>query len=554
MNAASRPEVYLSPTYFFLSQPGTPSSPVNSNAFVRIVITFVVMLLALWVSFDVFASGSNALGKFYFYIMIGGAILGMLAPRRAFYLLIFLTAYLDLFKRLMILDSGLRQLDLYYVLGIAPMTLAGICFSVLYQMAVGGVRMRPLEGRITFFSFFMIAAIVAASALTFRSNFRALGDMVNSVAYLSLLFVVPALFRTPGEVRALLKFVIIMFIPSALYLIYQGFAGLSWWEMKYVRSGFTIEIRQLGEKIFRPFGTMNAAANASLTYGLFAALLIGGGFWKHRPGAIGERSPSLVLRLLGAAIFAFAAYRTFSRTGWITGIVAITCFVAFRRRTYMWAYYLTLGVVAALLMVSAGWMLKHKVLNEITTNITAGRSEEAEMSLRLATLNDRLASYENLLHNKRVWTPFGLRLSGYNEDSVRSSIQTHDALTELLLRIGYIPVAVAVFFGFWLLKQLHRYVYKSPPGLSRELAAAGLACSVALLLGGAVNGAQFVSYPTNFYFYFYLSIVVALMVHSRYEATIEEEQAALAPETDSAFAPSRPPSSLAPRRTPPSYA
>ena len=99
--------------------------------------------------------------------------------------------------------------------------------------------------------------------------------------------------------------------------------------------------------------------------------------------------------------------------------------------------------------------------------------------------------------------------------TLNSLLYTLYAITDLLFKVGYIPLFVGAIFAIWLLFQLHRFVYECPPGLTRELAASSLACSVALLLGAAVHVAQVVTYPTNFYFYFFLSLVVALLVQTR---------------------------------------
>jgi hypothetical protein len=490
---------------------------VQTGAFAKIIVTCAVMILALWVSFDVFASGTNAVGKFYFYVMIGGGLFGLLSPRKAFYFLLFLTAYLDFFKRLMVLDSGIRSMDLYYVLGIAPATLGGIVFSVLYQIAGGKVVLRPLEGRIVAFTSMVLVAVTGLALFTLRSNVRAFGDTVNGLAYLSLLFIIPFMFRTPEELRRILKLVIILYIPSALHLLNQAFLGLAFWEMDYVKKGFTIEIRQLNEKIFRPFGTLNAASTASLIFSLFAALLIGGGFWSYKTRDTKSPNSYMILRLLGALVFIVGAYRTFSRTGWTLALLAMIFFIAFRRRIFMTAFYGSLAVLLAIILVSSEWMLKNRVLNNLTDAIGKGESDEVQMATRLSTLNDRLESYNSLLHNKRVWTPFGLRFSGYDEMKVRSTVHIHDAFTEMLLKVGFVPTLMGAFGAFWLLRHLHRFVCQEPAGLSRELAISGLACGMGILFGGLVNGAQFTTFPINFFFYFYLSIVVGLMLWRRSE-------------------------------------
>jgi hypothetical protein len=136
---------------------------MNGNAINSIIATFALLVAALWVAFDIFTSGGNAVARSYMYLMGAGGVYGLLNPRRAFYALLFLTAYLDYFKRLMIFDSALSRMDLYFVLGIAPCTLVGIAVSVLYQQFMGRSEPRPGLLQLMFFT------ITAATALLLLS-------------------------------------------------------------------------------------------------------------------------------------------------------------------------------------------------------------------------------------------------------------------------------------------------------------------------------------------------------------------------------------------------
>ena len=68
---------------------------MNGNAINSIAATFALLAASLWVAFDIFTSGGNAVARSYMYLMGAGGIYGLLNPRRAFYALLFLTAYLD---------------------------------------------------------------------------------------------------------------------------------------------------------------------------------------------------------------------------------------------------------------------------------------------------------------------------------------------------------------------------------------------------------------------------------------------------------------------------
>lgn len=485
---------------------------MNTTGFSRIAITFAVMIMALWISMDVFASGSNAFGKFYFYMLIGAFILGLISPRRGFFFLLFCAGYLDYFKRLMILDSGLRQLDLYYVLGIAPAAMAGMSITVLYQLATA-TRRRPGEGLMAITAVAVIILVGIAALAGKGSAMRSLGDVVNTVIYLNLVYVVPSLFRTPEELRGALKGSILIFIPSILYYIYQSHAGFTWWEYKYLLSGLTQEIRQLSERIVRVFGTMNGAASATIVYSISAVILLFSDVWKYKDTSGQKNGSSSIFRTLLAMIFIYAAYRTFTRTGWILALFALFGFVTFRSKLLSKAFYISLFLFTLTVILSSGYIVKHQVLNSVSEIIIGNRGAEFAQASHLGTLNDRLEGFSALVNQPKVWTPFGATFAGTTAEKMLGGLKMHDAFTEALIKFGYIPLFFLMAGLFWLLKAMHQLAYRSPKGLEQSLVVTCLACFVGMLMGVLVSSAALVVYPVNFFLYFYLGIVMGVKLY-----------------------------------------
>src|SRR5690606_26976384 len=120
--------------------------------------------------------------------------------------------------------------------------------------------------------------------------------------------------------RKLLKTTIIIYIPAVIYMLVHWFRG--WflgmnppifdWELEYVLSGLTIEIRQLGGRVFRAFGTFNAASNASM---VFAGLLglICSALWRAPVGGVAPVS-SRAFRFILVPMIMVAMWATYSRT------------------------------------------------------------------------------------------------------------------------------------------------------------------------------------------------------------------------------------------------
>ncbi len=62
-----------------LRPPGSQHPPsaflqMNSNALVRILAIFGLLIASLWVAFDMFAFGSNAVDRFYIYATVVSAV------------------------------------------------------------------------------------------------------------------------------------------------------------------------------------------------------------------------------------------------------------------------------------------------------------------------------------------------------------------------------------------------------------------------------------------------------------------------------------------------
>lgn len=486
---------------------------MNGNALIRILATFGLLIASLWVAFDIFTSGSNAVARFYMYAMIVCGVYGLLNARKAFFLLLFLTGYLDFFKRFMIFDETPSRADLYYVLGIAPATLAGICGNVLYQHFTGKLSERPGLGKMIAWVLGIAGALMFLSLTARGDSYRSLGDSVNAVVYIVLLFVVPALFRKPDDVRHMLKVVVIFYVPAVIYMLVHFFnKGIFDWEMDYLKSGLTIEIRQLSQNVFRPFGTMNSAANACMVFAVLFALCCSR-MWTT-PSKEG-RVEGFFFRFLLLPLLVLAMYATYSRTGWVFAIVAVIIVPLLRSRATTLMGYLSVVALFIFLLSAASWLLKHKVLNEWSEELLHGnRTAERSQATNLATLNARLEGYESLATVSEAWTPFGLRLSGHTESVVRGKVATHDMLTSLLMSYGYVPLLAAFCFIMFHLWKLHSFVFEEREPLARSVGNTCLAIALTLTSGAFTNGAQFSTYPINFFIWFSFAITVSMRMYA----------------------------------------
>ncbi len=497
---------------------------MNGNALIRILATFGLLIASLWVSFDIFTSGGNAVARFYMYTMVMSGVYGLLNPRKAFYILIFLTGYLDFFKRFMIFDSGLSRMDLYYVLGIAPAAMAGIAGNILYQHFTGKLEGRPGLGKVIVATLVITALAMILSLGTGGDGFRSLGDTVNAVIYLLLLFTVPVLFRTPEDIRGLLKIVVLMYVPAVGYMLVHFFRGSIFdWEMDYVKSGLTIEIRQLSERVFRPFGTLNSASNASMVFSTVLALCCAG-FWNVRSAA--GRALPFAFRWALVPLIGLAMFATYSRTGWVFAVTAVLASIMLKRKGLTLFGYAAFFTALISIALASPYLIKHQILNEISGEIyEEKRTDQWAQSTNLATLNDRLEGFATLVTEGDVWTPFGVNLSSKSSSTILNKFtKIHDKFTDLLLNYGFVTLLVGAVIIWRNLWKLHQFVFNERDPLVKGLAATSLAIGLTLCSGATGNGAQFMTYPVNFFIWFNFAITISLMMYTR------ERDGTLAPE------------------------
>jgi hypothetical protein len=482
---------------------------VHSSSQSKLFVVLVASLLILYLTLDVMSSGGNVIGKIYFYVLIGSALFGLLAPRPALIYLFCLTAYLDTFKRFMILDSGVSMRDLYYVLGIAPATVGGIGLSLLNMAVQGNVPMAKKEGKWVIWIFGGQMIILGLSVMAVGKSARALGDAVNLAAYISMMFIIPLLYPSRADIFKLLKTILYILIPSAVYIIYQSFAGINSLELRYLKSGLTIEIKQLYEVKFRPFGTMNSASSASIVFAVAAVAAMVAPWGKRFTDKEGHRVmvdfaiPKYFIFLL----FAVACFVTQGRTGWITALLGLGIGYVFRYRFLTLVTYSVALSGGLALIFGASWLLKNDWLARIDKWVLKySDSAVTDRQLSVGSFFDRLSSFESLVNNRTLWTPLGWKLAGIPE-SKKPLI--HDAITDMLVRFGYIPWSCIIVLVAVGVIKMHQIVLKQKNPGDKAFAAGCAACVFVLGLGCLSSWSQLFAFPINVYVWTFPALLAA---------------------------------------------
>ncbi|MEI6537083.1 MAG: hypothetical protein WCN98_17210, partial [Verrucomicrobiaceae bacterium] len=471
----------------------------RQNSFAPVIIVLFGTFAGLFVVLSVLLGGGNTLAHLCYYILLGGGVLGLMAPRSAFYVWIFMCGYSDLLKRLMVVFGDVSQTDLYYVLGITPVMFSAIVFSLILGSFTGAyVVGMNLWFRLVAGLFFMVgtAAIYAAGAG--GSMKTGIQGVANGGLYSLLLFVLPVLFPQPGQILRVLRFTAWVFVPVAIYGIVQQVQGFQPFEIAYLRTGLSIEIKQLFVERVRAFSTLNSPTALGA---ISSALLVICWFLARQP----QPAPNQSRRWLGrvSAPLLMVAYAgsliaSTSRSAPLIIFLGLTAGWSFLKPGRTRAFYgVALGGFAALIIASP-WLLSH--LEEANMWITsdAGQGLLHGENLSILTYSDRLFGFANVLRNPAAYSLFGRWNGDYGV--LPAELHHHDLLSSALLRFGIIPLMLSVIVISRIMRKLHRKLYTvADEGTSRLMAMSiGLASGIVFL--SALSGNVLGCFPVNVFF------------------------------------------------------
>jgi hypothetical protein len=476
----------------------------QSNIF-RFFIIVVLTLCAVVGSLEIFTMQGNVLGNSFRILTPLAIVIGLVAPRLAFYMLLVAGGYLDLIKRFMILDSRFTDTDLAFLLGFAPALVAGLCLKFVFQAVSKSPTVSNREIKL-FIGTTLLCSVLGAAQILMSGELRSAGAAVNMVAYLYMPLLILRIFNSIAEIKQLMIFVTVIYLPAALWAIHQAYFGLEAFEMQYLLSGMTVESRQLDEEVFRNMGTMVSAHALSMVASILAISLIIPVSWKT--GELSLKTWLNPIRLICIWLLVTAAYFTYSRTGWACAFVAIIAFMCLQSRLLTITAYFCSIVAIISLYLTADFILRSRVMVETQSILFEkfGVSAEARQMLVLGTLDARLESMASFATDRSIWTPFGLKVSGSNAQVN----WVHDILTENLIRLGYIPLTVIVlgflggiFFSF-------RALFRMQRGPHRTMVTYFSALALGMLSGGFSQGVMILYFPINFFWCMFLGIGFAL--------------------------------------------
>ncbi len=491
--------------------------------------------MGLYILIEVLNARTSSLGQLYMFVAIGSFVYGLTHPKQSIYVMLFMTVYIDVFKRMMVIGGNPTMIDVAYVLAAPPLLIAGCVTSVFLAYTVGRKKItKDLVYALIVSVLMVVISVLGTLTSEGGGGLGRLSAIVNQGFYAFLFFVIPTLFQTDEDRRKLLHFSFITIIPAVIYTFWQKKFGYAQFEYDYLMSGLTIEAKNLVESVggeFRCFSTFNGAGTASTMFSIYLLYC----FVSLKPG---NNPPTFFARLgkwLLIPLFIVASYFTIIRTGWVSGLGSLLAFVFLgsRFRAYSGVFIAVFGFLT--IVALAPTAVKNNWLGEIEVglNKTIGlvsNDSTLKRAIIMGTAQDRVRGWANLTQEPKIWQPFGFAAS---DISVKNTSNAgfhwgHDAIIDALIKFGYVPLAIIFMIGGVLLVKLFKYMYsldKNSQAFKNTRLC--LAFASGIMVGGLGHGATFHNFPQNFFFALWLAIPFATYQQAMRERKKERQTKAV---------------------------
>jgi hypothetical protein len=455
---------------------------------------FAVALASLYVIASILLGRGNQLALLFRYLLAAGFVGALLVPRGALVVCLVFCGYADLLKRLMVVFDRVQYSDLYSVLGIPPVMLLGVTVSVLLGAVTRRLELQKSQWRLFAAACgIMFVGVVLAA----REQGVSLGAIAPSIAndgsYAMLIFVVPALFKDTDDMLKLLKILLWCYVPIAIYGIIQQVYGFQEFEIAYLKTGLTLEIKQLYSTEVRPFATLNSPTAFSVVSGMMCVISMVLGFTPRRNGKgrmLGAGAASML-----CAIFLGGLIASTSRSALLLLLIGPLGFMCFRsRRGTRWLYaslaasFVTLVLMASVLLSNLGTVQSE--IGDIT-----GEGQLASQLSRVGTFGDRLHGFANLATNPEVYTLFGYGIERGSDE--RDPLYSHDMVSNVLVTHGVVALLLMASVGGVALMRMHRRVLKLRDRHHRLLAAGFMSIALSVFALSAISGSVIGTFPVN---------------------------------------------------------
>jgi hypothetical protein len=416
-------------------------------------------------------------------------LVAIINPKAGLYLLILGTGYVDLVKRLGILAGNLTFGDVVVAVAVPPILCACICMGVVLQYIIWSRRLERWQYVILVVVVLLMISVLLNEVSGGTGLLAGLQNFANSGAYFSLILIAGILFPKPQDVKRFINFCLIVYIPVALYAIWQQIFGLNDFEINYLQTGYTVTVGLLDDIKPRPFSTLNSPHALSVMMAVLALLA----FFIHFKGA--KRAD---WQIPAGFLFAAGCFSSVGRAGWVLLALGVIGWICFCRAWTTIGFYGLVTAFLVLLFINADPLLDS--LDYLQQKLPAG-SALTEQTFRIETFSERLYSFRNMVTNPLFHTWFGNpELQGHSDGTVAQDEIAHDQLTQILVRFGFVGLSGFLSLVVGALWLTHRRVLTLGNLETRKTAIALLTALAAVLYSGMLFGSHLGVFPINVFF------------------------------------------------------
>jgi hypothetical protein len=467
---------------------------MNRPRYFGLLVGVAVAFSSLYVIASILLGHGNQLATLFRYLLVVGFVAGLLFPRGTLVACLVFCGYADLLKRLMVVFDRVQYSDLYSVLGIPPVMLFGVTLAVLLGTVTKRFELQKFHWR-------LLAAsggiILVGLLLAIRERGFSLEAIVPAIAndgsYAMLVFVVPVLFKDTDDMLGLLKILLWCYVPMAVYGVIQQVYGFQAFEIAYLKTGLTLEIKQLYSTEVRPFSTLNSPTAFSVVCGMMAVITAVLAFTPKRTGDGQLLTPGNAALLF--AIFLAGLIASTSRSALLLTCIGPVGFLCFRSASATRWLYAALGGCFIVLVLSANLLLSNLGYLQSQISGVTGDGQLASQLSRVGTFGDRLHGFANLATNPEVYTLFGYGTERGSDE--RDPLYAHDMVSNLLVTHGLVAFIAIAIVGGIALTRMHRRVLQLRDRHHRLLAAGFVSLAFSVFALSAVSGSVIGTFPVN---------------------------------------------------------
>lgn len=449
---------------------------------------FVPLAVAAIIS--LLTKGSNQLGNTFFLLIMGGAALGLLAPRAGLLVFVVFQFYVDFLKRLLILGDSVSSQDVMISLGMGPMIIFTACIISMLRCLTGKVPFFNMRDLIYFagcVGVSLLGLFLVGGSAALGSGFAEIAQSLMGSSMLGMTaYACYVLVWDEADLHKILKFTVLGAIPMAIYTFFQHFNGIAGWEETYIRTGLSKVLYSFylldGIERMRPFSTLNTHTSlgaVSAIMFLVATLVM-----TRSKRFFGVPRDYRWFYMTVGLLFLGSCFLSKNRTTYLVPFLSLVLIFLFSGGWRTLAFYLASFSGFVWIVTNSEWL--YDKIMEWTIEF-----EKTAVGARVGTLGtyqDRLKSFMSLADG-RNWTPFGL------EENQRPFV--HDQITETLVKIGYVPMFAILLTGAALACWWHRRCLRMSNPDERLFMITLTAIIVSLTICGLAYGTLVFVAPVN---------------------------------------------------------